>query len=297
MNIVSRLKEIKTLPALPEVVAKVHDIFHSPEGDTHTAARIIEQDVAISAVLLRVANSAHYNPGGKRINSISRAIVRMGYAEVESIITAVGFIARFRPVPSPLDYAQFWRHSLTCAYLARCIARRCSCGTDEDAQQSVFLAGLLHDLGILLLDQYFPKKFHDITYAMRTSDASFLTLEHQQLAPQTHPVIGGILLELWNIDTTIINMVRAHHDPAKAPRNYTALAAIVYCAEFMLCNWNVGSFEGDMGDIDEQYLAHIGISHDSLLSIFEKVQNEVEVSEIIRYAMHPPNESMLLRKI
>jgi hypothetical protein len=74
-------------------------------------------------------------------------------------------------------------------------------------------------------------------------------------------------------------------------------AAIVYCAEYMLCNWNVGSFEGHMGDLNKSYLDSIGISHDTLISIYDKVKSEVELSEIIQYAMQPRSESYLLRKI
>lgn len=283
MSLIQQLSEIQNLPTLPEIVLRIQELIMSEEGDATLLARIIEQDPALTAKVLKVANSSYYGTTRGRISSISLAITRIGFNEIGHIALAVNFVRQFSHRSNILDYKKFWIHSLTAAHICRMIANENADGgfLPQDGH-TLFLAGLLHDVGILLYDQFFHKEFEVVIDQALLNEESYLVSESNIVPTETHGALGSVLLELWKIEFSIIAAVRFHHLPEKAPENYRKFARVAHLAEFYLCNRILGSFEGSMDDCTEEVLLSLNLSNDTMLQFIQLAQQEVEHSELVQ---------------
>jgi HD-like signal output (HDOD) protein len=282
MNILQRMYEIHELPTLPEVLFKVQALVNSDEGNAATLARITEQDPSLTAKILKVANSSYFGPANQRISSLPLAIARVGFNEVRNIVTAISCIKRFSKRSNLLDYKAFWLHSLTAAYLTKIIADAIQITYAAQDRQFFFLVGLLHDIGILVLDQFFHDEFGEIVdYAMK-KECSFLVAERQVIGKESHQFIGSALLEMWKIDPAVISGVRFHHYGLdKVPELHRTIAQICYCTEYILCNCGLGSFEGTTEEIDKGLSDTFKLAPDVMTGLFKAAEAQVEKSDLI----------------
>jgi HD-like signal output (HDOD) protein len=282
MNILQRMGEIHELPTLPEVLFKVQALVNSDEGNAATLARITEQDPSLTAKILKVANSSYFGQINQRISSLPLAIARIGFNEVRNIVTAISCIRQFSKQSNLLDYRTFWRHSLTAAYLTKIIADTAHIRYAAQDRQFFFLTGLLHDIGILVFDQFFHKEFAEIMdYALR-KECSFLGAEQQVSGKESHQMVGSALLELWKIDPAVISGVRFHHHGLeKVPESHRSVANVCHLAEYILCNCSLGSFEGTIQEIDKGLLDAFNLTPDAMASLFATAESHVEKSDLI----------------
>jgi HD-like signal output (HDOD) protein len=281
MNVLQRVYEITELPTLPEIFIKVQELINSDAGNAEILSRIIQQDPSLSAKVLKVANSAFFNPGIKRVSSLSLAIARIGFTEIRNITTAITFIKHISKRSDIVDYRMFWRHSLSAAYLTQTIAAMLPKKLAQEDLQICFLSGLLHDAGILVYDQFFHEEFEKIVNSALTHENSFLAAEQEVSSKETHALIGSALLEIWRMDSKVISGVRFHHAFERAPVHHSVNVALVYLSEYILCNWALGSFEGTIQEINEDVWNVLSISPDSLGELFAKVEIQVERADII----------------
>jgi HD-like signal output (HDOD) protein len=282
MNILQRMYGIHELPTLPEVLFKVQALVNSDEGNASTLARITEQDPSLTTKILKVANSSYFGPVGQRISSLPLAVARIGFNEVRNIVTAISCIKQFSKRSNLLDYKTFWRHSLTAGYLTKIIADTAQIRCAAQDRQFFFLAGLLHDIGILIFDQFFHDEFEQIIdYALK-KECSFLSAELQVAGKETHQVVGSALLELWKIDPAVISGVRFHHYGLdKVPEFHRTIAQVTCLAEYILCNCSLGSFEGTIPEIDKGILESFKLPPDALNGLFAAAEAQVEKSDLI----------------
>ncbi len=243
MAIISRLHDIEELPTLPEVLLKVQSLTDSDDADASVLSTIIEEDPSLSAKILRIANSTIYRRTDKRISSVARAVTRLGFNEVRDIAVSTSLIRRFSSRSTLVGHRDFWRHSITAGYLAEKIAESAVGSPDR---QSMFLAGLLHDVGILIFDQFFHDKMEQIRNNAVLSEVSYLTAEADILGTENHAAVGGALLEIWGLDPSVFAAVRYHHEPWKCPMNTRSAASVVAVTEYLICSGKIGSLEGAM---------------------------------------------------
>ena len=274
MSILTNLKDIKDLPTLPEVMVKVQALISSDKGDASTLADIIKQDPALTTTILKTANSAYYNIVNRRISSISEAIARIGFNEVLKITLAMSVIQQFSNTKSMIGYKAFWRHSLTAANVSLIIIDLIKHDTLEPYRQELFLAGLLHDIGILIYDQFFHEEFTKIIDFALGQEKTYLSSEGIISPKETHAFIGGALLEIWKLALPVVVAVRNHHSPEKAPENLRELVAVVSLVEYVLCNSRVGSFEGTIESIDDSVWDITGIAPDEIDMLNSKAEAE-----------------------
>jgi Predicted signal transduction protein len=293
MNVLQRLYEITELPTLPEMMLRVQRLVNSEEGNAAILAKIIQQDPALAAKVLKVANSAFFSPANQRISSLQLAIARIGFNEIRSIIMALTLIKKFSKKSNILDYKQFWRHSLASAYFSQTIINALPAKYSSEECQICFLSGLLHDIGILVYDQFFHKEFEQIMNSALSQEKSFLFAEQLVAGKESHPVVGSALLELWKIETPIISGVRFHHSFDKAPDNQSRLWAVTYLTEYVLCNWALGSFEGSIQEENKFVWDILGLSPGSLSILFTKAQADVEkAGAILEMDIGDPNTQL-----
>lgn len=281
MSILSRLHKIKELPTLPEVMLKVQTLVNSDEGDANTLANLVRQDPALSSTILRTANSVFYNPVSRRISSISEAVTRLGFKEVQRLTMAMSVIEKFSKTGNAIVYKSFWRHSITAAGLAVEIGRMSKSKYEIDNEQDLYLAGLMHDIGILIFDQFFHDEFMQIIDFAKTSSNSYLQAEGIISPKETHAFIGGALLEFWKLSISVIGAVRYHHAQEKCSEKLRGVVSIISLAEYILCNSVQDSFEGKIDIIDDAIWDYVGISSEELSTLYNKATIEAGKTDVL----------------
>jgi HD-like signal output (HDOD) protein len=204
------IRELKTLPALPETVAEVQRKMEDLDSSTADIARVVAKDPALTAKVIGLANSSAYG-FSHRVDSVEMAATLLGLREVYAIVLGSSVVDYFEHSKF-FDYKAYWRRSLCCATASRIIAK--ACGYKD--QSWVFTAGLLHDLGRTVCAEVMPDR-----YVQMTQDLSHAALiQHEsELLGIAHPEVGYILANEWDLPHEISEPMRYHHEPALATEN------------------------------------------------------------------------------
>lgn len=201
-------RHISQLVAFPFTIAKVLTITQDQKSGAGQLANVITADPAISTHLLKVSNSVFFASANRRINSIKDAIVRIGFTETKKIVMGMSVINIFKQQNqnSGFDRVDYWYHSLATALIAERIARLMGDINSEEA----FLAGLLHDLGMLLQDEYFPTIFDANLTATAQTAGSFFEIQTRDLKV-SHVDLLAALFPKWKIPQNITEAIIYHH--------------------------------------------------------------------------------------
>ena len=279
-NIISRLNSVKNLPTIPEIALRAQQIIYSDEGDAAALSRLIEQDPSISAKVLQLANSSFYS-AANRISSVSTAITRLGFNEIGDLVIATAVIKELsRQSPHRLDYRQFWRHALTAAHMAGIAAQANGVRSGMVDRHALYLSGLMHDIGILIYDQFFHEEFQAILDYAAERELSYLEAERAVAPKDSHAGLGAALLEIWKLTPDVINGVRFHHSPERAPDKQKTIPCAIYLSEYILCNSRIGSFEGVVERAEGlSGVANVGAAE--LPEYMSRAEAEVEKSDVI----------------
>lgn len=235
-----RLARSVGLPPLPHVTLQVIRLVDDPKASTRDFERVIAQDAALASKVLRMANSPYYGGNGK-ITSISRAIAMLGLNAIRTIVMSLSFHAMVhaRQRRSRFNRQEYWRHSLATGIAGKVIARLKRLKWDEE----IFLAGLLHDIGKMLADQFLPDDM-DLFISRSTELTSgtpddLLHLEANTLGA-THVELGDFAAKKWNLPEPIRIGIAYHHSPADAPEEFYEVAAVVYAANCLVHQAEIG---------------------------------------------------------
>jgi putative nucleotidyltransferase with HDIG domain/predicted Zn finger-like uncharacterized protein len=219
------IRNLKELPPMPQIVFKAHEIMDDPNSNTKQVADLIETDQAIAAKVLRMANSAYYGMSGK-VSSIQHASAVLGYKALGELITLAGTSSLLgsRLYGYDMDSGALWRHSIAVAFASKSIARRKKPSLENDA----FSAGLIHDVGKLILDRPVLNRKKLFDEYMGTGDRTFLSAEKKILGFD-HAEIGHEVCKHWKIPESLALAIRHHHQPDSASGE--SLAAVVCMAD------------------------------------------------------------------
>ena len=196
------MAKVPQLPALPKVVSRILASLDDEGANTEQLADLVASDPVVSVRVLAAANSAVF--GGQSTTSVNQAIMRLGLARVRQVTVATALIDRFH-LPLPFDNLRLWRHSVAVALCAESIAREVGAPTDP-----AWIAGLLHDIGQLLLFIADPYVYADVLRARTTGDKTLIALE-QETFGLNHAQVGGELARRWNLPASIADAIGAHH--------------------------------------------------------------------------------------
>ncbi|MDD4052534.1 MAG: HDOD domain-containing protein, partial [candidate division Zixibacteria bacterium] len=205
-DIFELLKDSKELTSLPQVLSEVVRITSDDDCGTAEVADVILKDPALSARILRIANSAYYG-STREISTVSQAVITMGLRAVKALALSVGLYRLFDTAEGTVDRLRFWRHSLEVAIASREIALACSYKPVEEA----FVSGLLHDIGILILEGNFEERFKRL-WKLVESGESLPKLEEIHWGTN-HARVAKFLLDQWRVPKYIGEAIAVHHDP------------------------------------------------------------------------------------
>lgn len=201
------VRTIEQIPTLPVISQSALEIIEDERSSFENLAVVIETDQALATKILRIANSAFYGLISK-VSSLEHAIAILGTKELKSIILGLSVYNFFSSNGRSLDPTQFWRHSIVCSQVSKLLGTHFDIRNDE----TLFVAGLIHDIGKIVVDQYFHEEFLEIVDLVTSNRTTFSRAEKEILGT-THYQIGAKLLQHWNFPKKIIIEVLYHHAP------------------------------------------------------------------------------------
>jgi HD-like signal output (HDOD) protein len=230
------VERVQGLPTLPSMLNNINQMVLNPRTSAKEVAQVISTDPSLTSKVLRVVNSSFYG-FPNRITTISHAIVILGFNTVKSIVLSSTIFDVFRRTPRPGDFdrAAFWRHSIGCGSAAKVLGRRLNYPMLEE----LFIAGLLHDVGKIVMDQFLPDKFAEVVALVREKDMLIYDAEAAVMGA-THAEVGAWLFEKWNLSRGLIETTRCHHNPALAGE-HRKFAGIVHLADILIRALRYGS--------------------------------------------------------
>jgi HD-like signal output (HDOD) protein len=211
-SIEKKLGTIKDLPTLPAVIRQVSALLENNETDMKKIADVIMTDSALSLRILRLVNSAFYGLRN-RITSLQHAVVALGLRSVYNLMLGLTVVKLFRNEKSThFDPGMLWRHSFGCALLSEKIARLIKYPFPDEC----FIAGLLHDMGRLVFDQFVHSQF--VAACGRSSDLGESLLKSEKtIIGYDHAEAGAWLAQRMIIPDSFVSVIRHHHTPSRLP--------------------------------------------------------------------------------
>jgi len=275
-NILTRLDQIESLPTLPIIAQKIQTLLASERSNMAQIASFISKDQAISARVVRLVNSAFFGLRN-RVASIQQAIVLLGLNTVSNIVLGISVVKTFsnNPISSLFDREMFWFHAFGTAMGAKMFAIKL--GRDEP--EDYFLAGLLHDIGILVTEQFFHDEFVEIVKKVVEDKVDFTTSENAVLSC-THQEIGAFLATKWKLPDIITHSINYHHNPLLAPSNATErmkdICLLIHIADISSNNYGIHiGIPTGLKPLPENILTMIPLKEEQIAEVFENVSKEV----------------------
>jgi HD-like signal output (HDOD) protein len=259
---------LKNLPSLPEIYLEIADAIQSPNSTIERIADIASRDPAIAAKLLQLANSAFLGFNHK-VYSLTEAVQLLGVSVIQSVAMAVPIFSAFarNQCPNfPID--QIWEHSLQTGILAQRISNH----QIDDYYQSeqAFCAGLLHDVGKIILAESLPMEYGAVLQEAAAGRRPLLDVE-QKYFRATHAEAGAYLLAIWGLPVPLVEAVAYHHYPRRCGTQKLSLAGVVHIANGLQHAGDAASPTASPMDLD--YLKIAGLEQQ-----FEKWRAEMKGS-------------------
>ena len=259
--------------SLPEIYMKIENALESPKSSSKYLAEILSEDTALTARILRLANSSFFNYPGK-IDTVTQAVTIIGTRQLRDIVLASSIVGAFKGIPSDLiDMNAFWRHSISCGVTSRVIAalRR------EANIETAFIAGLLHDIGRLILYKEKSMEMGDLLQQCR-QEKKLLHLTEMETFGFDHAVLGGLLLKEWKLPQRLIETTSCHHAPHKS-REFTTDTATVHVANIIANAMQTGSSgESFVPTLDDNAWKVLGLSEDNIEFILMEAEKQYSVA-------------------
>jgi putative nucleotidyltransferase with HDIG domain len=245
------VKKVATIATLPEVTMRIIKTVEDPKSSATQLHKIVAHDPALVTRILKVVNSSFYGLPGQ-IASIERAIVLLGLNAVKNIAVAASLGQLFRGVKlcDGFTAKDLWTHCVAVACASREIAKSMHVTFVDEA----FLAGMIHDIGLLVSLQTAPEQLQRVCAEVRKGNLDFCQTE-RAITGVDHQMLGAGLAEMWKFPKACQMVARHHHDPVNIPEEFRLLVGIVYMADTICCQQGLGfNLTALRQDVDDQGL-------------------------------------------
>ncbi len=248
------LSRLKTVPSLPALYLAVTEALRSPQTSLTEIGDLIEQDMGMCAKVLQLVNSAFFGLACP-VSSPHQAIAIIGFENLKALVLSVEVFSGFGGQGAP-DMSFLWKHSMATACFAKAIAKVQRC--PREMMDDAFTAGLLHDIGRLVLASAFADEYEQVLRRAAEPGALLATCEGEAFGC-SHNLAGAYLLGLWGLADSVVEAVAWHHEPAHAePKSFSALIA-VHIADHCESQIHSDSGFGENSTIDEPLMIQLGL--------------------------------------
>jgi len=263
------VRNLDDLPSLPAVVMELLNSIDQDDIDISVLAKKVSHDQALTAKTLRLANSSLYGLQVK-VTTIQQAITYLGFQTTRNLITAAAITGCFAEGHCPgFDHKAFWRHSIATAACAKVLARQMRFNQDY-----AFTAGLLHDIGRLVLVACFPEQY-SATLAYRKEHDCYLLEAERAVLGVDHVDAGLALAEHWNFSDTMRLAIGGHHDPEAPGAGF--LAAIIHVADAIVHALDLAQVQDDLvPPVSTVAWTALGLDEEIYLQLFRETELQYE---------------------
>lgn len=281
--VAAAIRDVSQIATLPEITLKIVELVESPSSTAQDLHQVISNDPALCSRILKVVNSSFYGMPGQ-IGSINRAIVLLGLNAVKNIAISASLAKLFKggqlcPAFSAKD---LWKHSVASATACKMIADACKLGLADEA----FLAGLIHDIGIMVEMQHDRAKLIEVVNRLGAGPGGpptvdMLTVEREVFGA-THQDFGKALAERWKFPKGLITVCGSHHDPKSLPAGQRTLTTVVALAD-RLAATSAEGFRLDVVDtaIDASWLDEIKATSEKVEEIRRLLPERIKEVEVL----------------
>ena len=274
-DITELVQGVGELVTLPDVFIRINQLLESPDSTTAAIAQAVSQDPAFTVRLLRVANSPFYGYSST-IDTVSSAVSIIGTSQIRNLALSTAVASSFSGLPNKLvSPDNFWRHSLYCALAARKLAKLAG----KCDAEAVFTAGLLHDIGELVIFNRLPEQAKEaLLLVLDSADELAMYQAEQQTLGFDHAQVGGELARQWKLPPLLQECIACHHD-IHAAQQYKREVAIVHIANILALMAEVQTLDPtDVAPIDADAWEITGLSEADVIDTTVR-ETQAEIAE------------------
>jgi HD-like signal output (HDOD) protein len=275
-KIAKAVQQVTQIAALPEVTAKIVQVVEDPRSAAKDLQNIIKHDIALSAKILKVVNSAFYGLP-RQVSSVDRAIILLGLSTVKNIAVATSVTKLFsgHQVSTRFNAKDFWQHSLACGVFCKLIAQ----ARGMENADEMFVAGLMHDLGMVVEKQVYPNELHEILDRVQNENLDLCQVE-QEVLEADHQAFGTALAGKWKFPNLFQLATGYHHQPFKASEQYQEVAALTHLADVLAMKKQVGFYLENI-HFESEVLDKLNLNQERVGAIYEAFDEKFAVAEMV----------------
>lgn len=271
-RIAHTLSTVQQLPTLPATYTRLQKVLANPRTSAREVGAVIEQDPSLTSKLLRIVNSAYYSFPTK-VSSVSKTVIILGFNEVKLLALSISVLKMFSEAQAYVgfNHVDFWRHSMGVAVCSGILAKKAG-PTISISSEEAFVAGLLHDIGIIVEEQFMHERFIEVLEKQR-QDGSFLCAAEKDVMGFTHEETGMYLAEAWNLPRQLQETTGFHHNPqAQTGGSTFTLVSMVHTADVVVRALGLG-LAGDpfVPEYHRGCLDAIGLTVDDIEASIEEI--------------------------
>jgi len=271
------LGRIGDIATLPEITAKIIAVVDDPRSTARDLHAIIKNDPALATKILKVVNSAFYGLPGQ-VSDLDRAIVLLGLSAVKNIAISASISRLFTggQLSGGFTARDLWKHSVAVAVVTR---QMCALIGKKAFSEEAFLAGLIHDLGMLVERQAFPEQLAEVIQATIKQDRPLCEVENEIIGAD-HQALGAALAVKWKFPRALQVTLGYHHNIHALGQEHRLLPAIVYLADTFCCREGIGfPLTAKDQPLDSALIESVGLTESDLDNIRENLAEHVEAAE------------------
>ena len=261
------------MSSIQNIVSGITRIINDPESSAKDLKAVIQIDPPLTGKLLKLANSVYYSPRTK-ISEIQKAVIWVGYDALKELALSQKVCEVFAGDTDMEGYSRnlLWKHSVAVALLGKMIYRR-EFGRKGD---NIYVAGLLHDIGIIALDQFCPDDFRLILSGGKTEKKNQTTIEKKVLGFD-HTEVGEAITDGWNLPQELVQVIKYHHNPDSIAREFVRPGLTLYVADYVCQQKRIGYRDAPVRDRElfMRCLKRLELSSYAIDLIFEDVEQDL----------------------
>lgn len=272
------MTRVAEISSLPEITTRIIEVVENPRATAHDMHEIVKNDPALAAKILKVVNSAFYGLPSQ-ISSLDRAIVMLGMGAVKNIALAASLARLFRPHPicDQFSARDLWTHCIAVGVASKLLAAAGGLGQNDE----YFVAGLVHDMGLLTAHQLFPDQLRQVAERCLTASGEFCALE-QTFVGADHQAFGAALATKWKFPPNLRYSISYHHDPDGLKPEFRKIVTTVFVADTLCAQLQFGFYlTARTQTIREDHLALLNITQAKLDDIAAALPEKVRDAEAV----------------
>ena len=264
------LSDISAVPSLPLLYSRLDEAINHPRSSIGDIAKVLSEDQGLTARILKLANSPLFGYFSK-IDTITQAVTIIGIQQVRDLALAISVMGLFKGIPEDLiTMERFWRHSIGSALAARVLAT----SQRESNLERFFVAGILHDIGRLVLFIRLPELCREMIEISGKEHRCLYEIERERLGFD-HADVGGGLLRRWKLPLRVAEPVEFHHRSNRAEQ-FPRESAVLHCANLLAHALELGgSGDNSVPPLIDGSWEHLAISPFQLSHIFAQIDKQL----------------------